>query len=93
VVLHARTRERAAALGGLAPDAAGVVIGDLSSAAETREPSGAPLLGAKPQLRGRMKAPAPRLELGTCRLTGGLPSAREQRPCGAGQPRHLHKGW
>jgi hypothetical protein len=38
VVLHARTRERAAALGGLAPGAAGVVIGDLSSAAETREP-------------------------------------------------------
>ena len=36
VVLHARTRERAAALGDLAPDAAGVVIGDLSSAAETR---------------------------------------------------------
>jgi NAD(P)-dependent dehydrogenase (short-subunit alcohol dehydrogenase family) len=37
VVLHARTRGRAAALGGLAPNAAGVVIGDLSSAAETRE--------------------------------------------------------
>src|SRR5215472_3095703 len=37
VVLHARTIERAAALGDLAPDAAGVVIGDLSSAAETRE--------------------------------------------------------
>jgi NAD(P)-dependent dehydrogenase (short-subunit alcohol dehydrogenase family) len=37
VVLHARTRERAAAFGGLAPGAAGVVIGDLSSAAETRE--------------------------------------------------------
>src|SRR6516165_3531535 len=37
VVLHARTRERAAALSGLASDAAGVVIGDLSSAAETRE--------------------------------------------------------
>jgi NAD(P)-dependent dehydrogenase (short-subunit alcohol dehydrogenase family) len=37
VVLHARTVERAAALGDLAPDAAGVVIGDLSSAAETRE--------------------------------------------------------
>jgi hypothetical protein len=35
VVLHARTRERAAALSDLAPDAAGVVIGDLSSAAET----------------------------------------------------------
>src|SRR6266513_6552630 len=37
VVLHARTRERASALSDLAPDAAGVVIGDLSSAAETRE--------------------------------------------------------
>jgi NAD(P)-dependent dehydrogenase (short-subunit alcohol dehydrogenase family) len=37
VVLHARTRERAAALSGLAPRAAGVVIGDLASAAETRE--------------------------------------------------------
>jgi NAD(P)-dependent dehydrogenase (short-subunit alcohol dehydrogenase family) len=36
VVLHARTRERAAALGDLAPGAAGVVIGDLASAAETR---------------------------------------------------------
>jgi hypothetical protein len=36
------------------------------------EPSGAPLLAAKRQLRGRMKAPAPRLELGTCRLTEGL---------------------
>ena len=37
VVLHARTRERAAALSDLAPDAAGVVIGDLASAAETRD--------------------------------------------------------
>jgi hypothetical protein len=37
VVLHARTLERAAALSNLAPGAAGVVIGDLSSAAETRE--------------------------------------------------------
>lgn len=37
VVLHARTRERAAALSDLAPGAAGVIIGDLSSAAETRE--------------------------------------------------------
>ncbi len=36
VVLHARTRERAAALSELAPDAGGVVIGDLASAAETR---------------------------------------------------------
>jgi NAD(P)-dependent dehydrogenase (short-subunit alcohol dehydrogenase family) len=37
VVLHARTRERASALSDLAPDAAGVVIGDLTSAAQTRE--------------------------------------------------------
>src|SRR6266699_4945244 len=37
VVLHARTLQRAAALSDLAPDASGVVIGDLSSAAETRE--------------------------------------------------------
>ena len=40
VVLHARSRGRAAALSDLAPDAAGVVIGDLSSAAETRELAG-----------------------------------------------------
>jgi NAD(P)-dependent dehydrogenase (short-subunit alcohol dehydrogenase family) len=39
VVLHARSRERAV-LGDLAADAAGVVIGDLSSAAETRELAG-----------------------------------------------------
>ena len=37
VVLHARTLERAAAVSDLAPAAAGVVIGDLSSATETRE--------------------------------------------------------
>ena len=37
VVLHARTRERAAALNDLAPDPAGIVIGDLASAAETRQ--------------------------------------------------------
>jgi NAD(P)-dependent dehydrogenase (short-subunit alcohol dehydrogenase family) len=37
VVLHARTRERATALSDLVPDAAGVVVGDLSSAAQTRE--------------------------------------------------------
>jgi NAD(P)-dependent dehydrogenase (short-subunit alcohol dehydrogenase family) len=37
VVLHARSRERAAVLSDLAQDAAGVVIGDLSSAAQTRE--------------------------------------------------------
>ena len=36
VVLHARSKERAAALSDLAPKAAGVVIGDLASAAQTR---------------------------------------------------------
>jgi NAD(P)-dependent dehydrogenase (short-subunit alcohol dehydrogenase family) len=36
VVLHARTGERAAALSGLAPGAVGIVVGDLSSAAQTR---------------------------------------------------------
>jgi NAD(P)-dependent dehydrogenase (short-subunit alcohol dehydrogenase family) len=36
VVLHARSAERAAAFGGLAGKAAGVVIGDLASAAQTR---------------------------------------------------------
>jgi len=36
VVLHARSKQRASALSGLAPRAAGVVIGDLGSAAETR---------------------------------------------------------
>lgn len=40
VLLHARTRARAAALGDLAPSAAGIVIGDLSSAAETRDLAG-----------------------------------------------------
>ena len=40
VVLHARTLQRAAALSDLAPDAAGVVIGDLASAAETRALAG-----------------------------------------------------
>lgn len=36
VVLHARSKERAAALSDLAPKAAGVVVGDLASAAQTR---------------------------------------------------------
>jgi NAD(P)-dependent dehydrogenase (short-subunit alcohol dehydrogenase family) len=36
VLLHARSRERAAAFDGMAERAAGVVIGDLSSAAQTR---------------------------------------------------------
>ena len=40
VVLHARTLERASVLSDLASDAAGVVIGDLASAAETRELAG-----------------------------------------------------
>jgi NAD(P)-dependent dehydrogenase (short-subunit alcohol dehydrogenase family) len=36
VVLHARSRERAVALDDLAPGSAGVVVGDLSSANDTR---------------------------------------------------------
>lgn len=36
VVLHARSKERTAALSDLAPKAAGIVIGDLASAAQTR---------------------------------------------------------
>lgn len=36
VVLHARSRARASALNDLATEAAGIVIGDLRSAAETR---------------------------------------------------------
>ncbi|HEY6124748.1 MAG TPA: SDR family NAD(P)-dependent oxidoreductase [Steroidobacteraceae bacterium] len=36
VVLHARSKQRASALADLAPRSAGVVIGDLASAAETR---------------------------------------------------------
>src|SRR4051812_31044859 len=37
VVLHARSRERARALADLASRSAGIVIGDLSSASQTRE--------------------------------------------------------
>jgi len=37
VVLHARSEERAAALADLSPRASGMVIGDLSSVAETRD--------------------------------------------------------
>jgi NAD(P)-dependent dehydrogenase (short-subunit alcohol dehydrogenase family) len=37
ILLHARNRERAAAVADLVPLAAGVVVGDLSSGAETRE--------------------------------------------------------
>src|SRR3954467_7548035 len=40
VGLHARSRERASAVRDLAPRSAGVVIGDLSSAAETRNVAG-----------------------------------------------------
>jgi NAD(P)-dependent dehydrogenase (short-subunit alcohol dehydrogenase family) len=40
VLLHARNRQRATALSDLAADAAGVVIGDLASAAETRDLAG-----------------------------------------------------
>jgi NAD(P)-dependent dehydrogenase (short-subunit alcohol dehydrogenase family) len=36
IVLHARSKQRASALADLAPKAAGVAIGDLASAAETR---------------------------------------------------------
>lgn len=36
VILHARSQQRAAALSDIEPRAAGIVIGDLSSAAETR---------------------------------------------------------
>ena len=36
VVLHARSKQRASALADLAPNSAGIVIGDLGSAAETR---------------------------------------------------------
>jgi NAD(P)-dependent dehydrogenase (short-subunit alcohol dehydrogenase family) len=39
IVLHARSRERASAVDELAPRAAGVVVGDLGSAAETRSVS------------------------------------------------------
>ena len=50
VLLHARSRERALALTDLAPQAAGVVIGDLSSAAETRN------LAGQVNAHGRMDA-------------------------------------
>lgn len=50
VVLHARSKERAAALANLAPRAAGVVIGDLASAAQTRD------LAAQVNELGRMDA-------------------------------------
>jgi NAD(P)-dependent dehydrogenase (short-subunit alcohol dehydrogenase family) len=50
VLLHARSRERAAALDELAPQASGIMIGDLSSAAETRD------LARQVNGRGRMDA-------------------------------------
>jgi NAD(P)-dependent dehydrogenase (short-subunit alcohol dehydrogenase family) len=36
VVLHARSQQRAPALAGLSPRSAGIVVGDLRSAVETR---------------------------------------------------------
>jgi NAD(P)-dependent dehydrogenase (short-subunit alcohol dehydrogenase family) len=50
VVLHARSKERAASLSELAPRAAGVVIGDLSSAAQTHS------IAEQVNKIGRMKA-------------------------------------
>ena len=50
VLLHARTSERATALNHLAPQAAGIVIGDLASAAETRD------LAEQVNAHGRMDA-------------------------------------
>ena len=50
VLLHARTRARAAVLNDLAPQTAGVVIGDLSSGAETRN------LAERVNAYGRMDA-------------------------------------
>jgi len=50
VLMHARSKERAAALDDLAPQAAGIVIGDLSSAAETRN------LAEQVNAHGRMDA-------------------------------------
>lgn len=50
VLLHARTRARAAAVDDLAPQAAGVVVGDLSSAAETLD------LAEQVNAHGRMDA-------------------------------------
>jgi NAD(P)-dependent dehydrogenase (short-subunit alcohol dehydrogenase family) len=50
VLLHARSRARAAAVDDLAPQAAGVVVGDLSSAAETRA------LAEQVNAHGRMDA-------------------------------------
>lgn len=50
VLLHARSRERAAVLDEIAPQAAGVVIGDLSIATETRD------LAGQVNAHGRMDA-------------------------------------
>ena len=50
VLLHARSRARAAAVDDLAPQAAGVVVGDLSRAAETRA------LAEQVNAHGRMDA-------------------------------------
>ena len=50
VVLHARSRERASALDGLASRSPGVVVGDLASGVETRE------VAAQVNALGRMDA-------------------------------------
>src|SRR5688572_13568839 len=50
VVLHARASKRAAALAAIAPRSAGVVMGDLSSAVETRS------VAAQVNTIGRMDA-------------------------------------
>ncbi|UKA60442.1 SDR family NAD(P)-dependent oxidoreductase [Arthrobacter sp. FW306-2-2C-D06B] len=50
VLLHARSTERAAALAVLAPQAAGIVVGDLSNAVETRD------LAEQVNAHGRMDA-------------------------------------
>ena len=50
VVLHARSRERASALDDLAPRSAGVIVGDLGSAVETRS------IAAQVNAMGRMDA-------------------------------------
>jgi NAD(P)-dependent dehydrogenase (short-subunit alcohol dehydrogenase family) len=50
VVLHARSRERASALGDLASRSAGVIVGDLGSAVETRS------IAAQVNAIGRMDA-------------------------------------
>jgi NAD(P)-dependent dehydrogenase (short-subunit alcohol dehydrogenase family) len=50
LVLHARSQQRAAAIADLAPHCAGVIVGDLASAAETRS------IAAQARKIGRMEA-------------------------------------